>query len=86
MLGKFARTLAGLGLRVAVAGQASAAARPGAGITLHPLFSGARLSWGRLLAQARYWRLLRSLRAAVVIVHAPELLPLTLLWRALGGG
>ncbi|TDN40341.1 glycosyltransferase [Hymenobacter sp. UV11] len=86
MLGKFARTLAGLGVRVAVAGQASAAAWPGAGITLHPIFSGARLSLGRLLAQARYWRLLRHLRPDLVIVHAPELLPLTLLWRALGGG
>ena len=84
MLGKFARTLAGLGLRVAVAGQASAAARPGAGITLHPLFSGGRLSWARLAAQGRYWQLLRRLRPALVVVHAPELLPLTLLWRALG--
>ncbi len=86
MLGKFARTLAGLGVRVAVAGQASAAARPGAGSTLHPLFSGSRLNLDRLRAQARYWRLLRRLRPALVIVHAPELLPLTLLWRALGGG
>ena len=84
MLGKFARTLAGLGARVAVAGQASAAARPGAGITQYPIFSGARLSLARLLAQARYWRLLRRLRPKLIIVHAPELLPLTLLWRALG--
>ena len=85
MLGKFARTLAGLGARVAVAGQASAAARPAAGITLHPIFSGARLSLARLAAQVHYWRLLRRLRPGLVIVHAPELLPLTLLWRALGG-
>ena len=86
MMGKFARTLAALGARVAVAGQATAAARPGAGITLHPIFSGARLSLARLLAQARYWRLLGQLRPLLVVVHAPELLPLTLLWQALGGG
>ncbi|MEJ7661387.1 MAG: hypothetical protein WKG07_18205 [Hymenobacter sp.] len=29
--------------------------------------------------------MLRQLRPGLVIVHAPELLPLTLLWRALGG-
>jgi len=86
MLGKFARALAGLGARVAVAGQASAATRPGTGITLYPIFSGSRLSLDRLLAQVRYWRLLHRLRPDLVIVHAPELLPLTLLWRALGGG
>ncbi len=86
MRGKFARTLAGLGARVAVAGQASAATRPGTGAALYPIFSGARLSLGRLLAQVRYWRLLRRLRPDLVIVHAPELLPLTLLWRALGRG
>ncbi|WP_223649832.1 glycosyltransferase [Hymenobacter psoromatis] len=86
MLGKFARILAEAGARVAVAGQASAEAQPGAGITQYPIFQGARLSLARLLAQVRYWRLLRQLRPGLVIVHAPELLPLTLLWRALGRG
>ncbi len=83
MRGKFARTLAEAGAQVAVAGQASPGARPAAGIVLHPLFSGARLSWARLVAQGRYWRLLQQLRPALVVVHAPELLPLTLLWRGL---
>ena len=86
MLGKFARTLADAGARVAVAGRASTASPLPAGISQHPIFSGARLSRGRLAAQARYWRLLGQLRPALVIVHAPELLPLTLLWRALGRG
>ncbi len=52
----------------------------------HPIFSGTRLSLGRLAAQGRYWRLLRTQRPHLVIVHAPELLPLTLLWQALGRG
>ena len=86
MLGKFAHTLAGAGYRVAVAGQASAGAAAPAGVSLHPLFSGGRLSWARLRAQLRYWRLLRALQPALVVVHAPELLPLTLLWQQLGRG
>ena len=85
MLGKFARTLAALGARVAVAGRASASASPLlAGVSQHAIFEGGRLSLGRLAAQARYWRLLGQLRPRLVVVHAPELLPLTLLWRALG--
>jgi glycogen(starch) synthase len=52
----------------------------------HRIFWGARLSVSRLAAQARYWRLLRIVKPELVIVHAPELLPLTLLWRALGRG
>jgi glycogen(starch) synthase len=86
MLGKFARTLADAGARVAVAGRGSAASPPLANISQHPIFGGTRLSLGRLGAQVRYWRLLRQLRPHLVIVHAPELLPLTLLWRALGPG
>ena len=51
---------------------------------LHPIFNGSRLSLNRLAAQWRYWCLLHRLAPAVVIVHAPELLPLTLLWQGLG--
>lgn len=50
----------------------------------HGIFRGERLSLHRLMAQRHYWRLLRALRPNLVIVHAPELLPLTLLWQALG--
>ena len=50
----------------------------------HPIFEGSRLSLGRVAAQWRYWRLLHLLRPDVVIVHAPELLPATLLWQRLG--
>jgi len=50
------------------------------------LLRGSRLSLGRLLAQGRYWLLLRRARPALVIVAAPELLPLTLLWQRLGRG
>lgn len=88
MRGKFAETLAARpGTRVHVAGRAVPAG-PGAaaGISLHPLFHGTRRSLDRLAAQGRYWRLLRRLRPQVVIVHAPELLPLTLLWQLLGRG
>jgi len=90
MTGKLARTLAVMGIRVAVAGQASRvpASTPatGAAINQHPIFRGGRLSWARLAAQGRYWRLLRRRRPALVIVGAPELLPLTLLWQRLGRG
>ncbi len=82
MHGKFAFTI---GQRphtqVHLAGRAGPASA-----TQHPIFSGSRLGWGRLLAQGRYWRLLRRLRPALVVVHAPELLPLTLLWQRLGRG
>ena len=55
-------------------------------LVAHGIFWGARLSLNRLAAQGRYWRLLRVLKPDLVIVHAPELLPLTLLWQALGRG
>ncbi|MDB5268001.1 MAG: hypothetical protein JWP58_1041 [Hymenobacter sp.] len=88
MRGKFAETLAGrAGTRVHVAGRgtAGASAEP-AEISLHPIFNGRRLSLERLAAQWRYGQLLRRLKPDWVIVHAPELLPLTLLWQALGQG
>ena len=88
MRGKFAETLADrAGTRVHVAGRGTAAT--GARhpeISLHPIFHGGRLSLDRLAAQWRYWQLLRCLKPNLVIVHAPELLPLTLLWQALGRG
>ena len=90
MLGKFAHTLSGRpGVQVHVAGRAAdtsatAAILLGPRIGQHALFSGSRLSLGRLAAQWRYWRLLQRLRPALVVVHAPELLPLTLLWHRLG--
>lgn len=55
-------------------------------LSLHPLFQGSRLSLGRLAAQWRFWQLLRRVRPQLLVVHAPELLPLTLLWQALGQG
>ncbi|MFD1873145.1 glycosyltransferase [Hymenobacter bucti] len=93
MRGKFAETiLQRPDLRVHVTGR-------GTGDDLHPdlvkprvihnaIFWSSRLSLGRLAAQWRYWRLLRMLRPApaLVVVHAPELLPLTLLWQHLGRG
>ncbi|MGY3087268.1 glycogen(starch) synthase [Hymenobacter sp. UYAg731] len=88
MRGKFAETLAGrAGTRVHIAGRGPAGAATGhANIRLHPIFNGSRLSLGRLAAQWRYGQLLRRLKPDLVIVHAPELLPLTLLWQALGRG
>jgi glycogen(starch) synthase len=50
----------------------------------HRIFWGSRLSLNRLRAQARYWRLLQVLQPELVIVHAPELLLLTLLWQRQG--
>ncbi|MBJ6109205.1 glycosyltransferase [Hymenobacter sp. BT523] len=55
-------------------------------LAAHGIFWGSRLSMARLRAQGHYWRLLRVLKPDLVIVHAPELLPLTLLWQALGTG
>lgn len=52
----------------------------------HGIFWGSRLSLNRLGAQWHYWRLLRVLKPTVVIVHAPELLPLTLLWQRMSRG
>ncbi len=86
MFGKFGRTLAALpGTVVHVAGRAAPHPTNGtANLHTHSLLSGTRLSWARLRAQRRYWELLRQLRPQLVVVHAPELLPLTLLWQALG--
>jgi glycogen(starch) synthase len=88
MRGKFAETLAErAGTQVHIAGRGTTGAGSGkAGITIHPILWGSRLSLSRLAAQGRYWRLLRELRPNIVVVHAPELLPLTLLWQALGRG
>lgn len=90
MFGKFAPTLAARPhTQVHVAGRGpSYSPEPveADGIQQHIIFTGSRLSWGRLRAQGRYWQLLRRLRPELVVVHAPELLPLTLLWQALGRG
>ena len=86
MLGKLARTVAETGAQVAVAGRASAAAPTLPAVRQYPLLAGGRLSVSRLAAQWRYWQLLRQLRPALVVVCAPELLPLTLLWQKLGKG
>ncbi|RPD45666.1 glycosyltransferase [Hymenobacter sediminis] len=88
MLGKFGRTLASRsGTDVHVAGRA-APTPYGLPNNLHThfLLQGSRLSWGRVAAQWRYWQLLRKLQPQVVFVHAPELLPLTVLWHSLGTG
>ena len=92
MRGKFAATLVRRpNTRVHVAGRGPRASSPEPptetlGIHQHGIFQGSRLSSGRVAAQWRYWKLLRRVAPAVVVVHAPELLPLTLLWRALGRG
>ncbi|GAB2871140.1 glycosyltransferase family 4 protein [Hymenobacter ruber] len=90
MRGKFAETLIERPqVQVHVAGRDAAAplaTSDARGIFQHGIFRGSRLSLNRLAAQGHYWRLLRVLKPAVVIVHAPELLPLTLLWQALGRG
>lgn len=88
MLGKFGRTLAARpGTEVHVAGRA-APTPSGLPNTLHThaLLRGSRLSWARVAAQWRYWQLLQKLQPQVVFVHAPELLPLTVLWHSLGAG
>lgn len=91
MRGKFAETLRSRpGTAVHIAGReakpdASATDESG-GIYLHPIFCASRLSLDRLAAQGRYWRLLRRIRPDLVVVHAPELLPITLLWQWLGRG
>ncbi|MBX0289791.1 glycosyltransferase [Hymenobacter sp. HSC-4F20] len=88
MLGKFGRTLASRsGTVVHVAGrQAPTPASLPTTLRTHTLLKGTRLSLDRLRAQGRYWRLLRELQPQVVFVHAPELLPLTVLWQVLGRG
>lgn len=88
MLGKFGRTLASRpGTQVHVAGRA--APQPAGlppNLHTHALLAGSRLSLARLGAQLRYWQRLRQLRPDVVFLHAPELLPATVLWQALGAG
>ncbi|WP_157781083.1 glycosyltransferase [Hymenobacter sedentarius] len=92
MRGKFAETLRSRpNTEVHVAGRGSSAGQTGAdnqakGVYQHAIFSGSRLSLARLGAQLNYWRLLRRVRPGVVIVHAPELLPLTMLWQWLSPG
>lgn len=91
MRGKFAETiLERPDLRVHVAGRGTGDDLPPdlvqPRVTHNRILWSSRLSLGRLAAQWRYWRLLRALRPApaLVVVHAPELLPLTLLWQYLG--
>ena len=92
MRGKFAETLLEHpGVQVHVAGRGpvppgGAPAGGQAGIRYHGIFDGPRLGLSRLAAQWRYGALLRRLRPGLVVVHAPELLPLTLLWQARGTG
>ncbi|WP_022823045.1 glycosyltransferase [Hymenobacter norwichensis] len=82
MYGKFGVTLAERpNTSVHVAGRAAAVpATAPANLHTHCLLEGSRLSWARLAAQWRYWQLLRRLQPDLVVVHAPELLLLTLLW------
>lgn len=88
MLGKFACTLAAHpALTVHVAGRrAPAPKKTPHSLHTHELLDGSRLSGQRLLAQWRYWQLLNQLRPNLVIVHAPELLPLTWLWQKTTSG
>ncbi|GAA4386741.1 glycosyltransferase [Hymenobacter koreensis] len=85
MVEKFGRTLAEAGYEVHVAGRQAPDAAPASFVQRHVLFSAHRLAFSRLTAQWRYWQLLMHRRTApdVVVVHAPELLPLTLLWHFL---
>ena len=91
MRGKFAETLLSRPhTQVHVAGRAAAGAmhqhEGNSRLSQHGIFTGSRLSLDRLRAQWRYWQLLRRLHPDLVIVHAPELLPLTLLWQWLAPG
>lgn len=81
MYGKFGVTLAERPDTVVhVAGRAAAPPGGPANLHTHCLLESSRLSWARLAAQWRYWQLLRRLQPDLVVVHAPELLPLTLFW------
>lgn len=88
MLGKFARTLLTRpNVVVHMAGRRSPIPRNAPhNLQTHELLAGSRLSWQRVWAQWRYWKLLRQLRPNLVFVHAPELLPLTLLWQKMTPG
>ncbi len=86
--GKLARTVAAT-LPTAcmwVAGRQAAPPAAPSSFRFVSLLRGSRLSLRRLLAQVRYWQLLRRAQPALVVVAAPELLPLTLLWQRLGRG
>ena len=91
MRGKFAETLRQRpSVQVHVAGRSSGHSRHNTlaqafpEVMQHSIFWASRLSLNRLTAQWRYWRLLQALAPALVVVHAPELLPATLLWQRLG--
>ncbi|ALD22629.1 hypothetical protein AM218_06650 [Hymenobacter sp. DG25A] len=86
MYEKFGRTLAQRpAMQVNVAGRAAhTPADAPSNLHTHVLLASTRLSFARLKAQGRYWRLLQQLQPDLCVVHAPELLPLTLLWQALG--
>jgi glycosyltransferase involved in cell wall biosynthesis len=90
MRGKFAETLLERPyIDVHVAGRATPAAGTddnSSRIQAHAIFQGTRLSLGRLAAQWQYVALLLRLNPGLVVVHAPELLPLTVLWSWLGRG
>jgi len=89
MYGKLARSLAAVlpvPAGVWVAGRQAPPPAASATFQFASLLHSSRLSLGRLLAQGRYWRLLRQVRPTLVVVTAPELLPLTLLWQRLGHG
>ncbi|KAA3438054.1 glycosyltransferase family protein [Rufibacter hautae] len=45
-------------------------------ITFHPVFDFKRISFGRLGAQLKYWRLLKKVKPALLVVGTHELLPL----------
>ncbi|WP_345072644.1 glycosyltransferase [Hymenobacter fastidiosus] len=88
MYGKLGRTLAERAdWQIHVAGRlAPTPANGPTNLHTHTLLAGSRLSFARLRAQWVYWRLLSRLQPDLVVVHAPELLPLTLLWQRLGQG
>ncbi|WP_207430547.1 glycosyltransferase [Sabulibacter ruber] len=49
-------------------------------ITFHPVFYFKRISLGRLWAQLKYWRLLKKVKPALLVVGTHELLPLAWLY------
>ena len=67
MLGKFARTLlVRPGVEVHVAGRRAPAPKKAPhNLQTHELLEGSRLSWQRVMAQWRYWQLLRRLRPSL---------------------
>lgn len=86
MYGKLGRTLRGLpAVEIHVCGYSAPLPADQEGIIFHPLFSFQRLSAGRLLAQARFLRLLHRLRPELILVCTHELLLPSLLYKALTG-